>query len=103
MSKTDKTSPWLIRLQAKKGWLIEEHDHTQGECDLPDKPGIEWKNDTHCTWGVSSRAWWEAGAACGCFMCRGGYGGQARNRKVRKAAKREGAKELLDYQKGEVE
>lgn len=70
MSHTDKTRPTDIQIldPENRGWLQEEHNHTNGICDLRYRraylefAGRKWRGfrftpRTHCQWGESSLAW----------------------------------------------
>lgn len=95
MSKTDKTRPFWVKLADHPRNYVEQHDHRDGVCDLPDS-----LNDpttlTHFTWARGncyysySPAWINSGAArCGCQFCQWPWERRASARRSRQNARRE--------------
>lgn len=92
MSGTDKTDPWSVRLGFRPAWVVEAHDHSVGPCSLPeradrdDRTAFGWQPRGACAWVPAPGAWFEAGPACGCEMCRGSFGSRAVRRRDRHRA-----------------
>ena len=52
MSRTEKTSPYIVKLWDGTLRRVAEHDHSTGPCDLPQTLAehlARW-NSTRCTW-----------------------------------------------------
>lgn len=67
MSRTDKTKPFWVKLLHNDLHWVEEHDHTDGVCDLPDvRDGVAFTyGTTHCR-----RAFVFTGTrTCCCRLC----------------------------------
>jgi hypothetical protein len=78
LSKTDKTRPYWVKVRDKHSYLIENHDHRDGVCNLPERPaphndvdyqwGAHWLSGD-CVW-ITSYEWTYSGdARCPCYMC----------------------------------
>lgn len=73
MSRTYKTAPYWVQLNNPERTKIEVHeyhDHSRGECDLPETPMDQHHSDkrTRCSWD------WESNGRnpfCGCDLCTG--------------------------------
>ncbi len=53
MSKTDKTKPFWVKLRHRDLFAVEEHDHRDGICNLPDEPDVAHYGPGHqfdCRW-----------------------------------------------------
>lgn len=78
MSKTDKTRPYWVKVRDKSSYLVENHDHSNGVCDLPERPsrdnyvdyawGLSWQSGS-CCW-ITSREFLDSpDSKCCCYMC----------------------------------
>jgi hypothetical protein len=69
MSRTDKTKPFWVKLAHGDLAMVEQHDHTEGPCDLPDLSDA-WafkRLTTRCR-----RQFFETDTrVCCCPMCHG--------------------------------
>lgn len=94
MSKTDKTAPWRVKTTYKSTYLVEQHDHRDGSCDLParphpkDRPHLWTSDGTRCYWAISTEFFCTGLARCGCAMCTGEIYEGSRRRRERRAGKR---------------
>lgn len=86
MSKTDKTRPWGIRLKDEPRWLVPNHDHRTGTCDLPEV--AELHAGDRCRWTWTDEAINNPANACGCKMCNDTHGRRAKRKRERKTARR---------------
>ena len=78
MSRTDKTRPYWVKVRDKSSYLIENHDHRDGVCNLPERPAphnnspymwsASWQS-TDCVWITSPEFWSSGDARCSCYMC----------------------------------
>lgn len=68
MSRTDKTKPFWVKLMHGDLECVEQHNHTDGHCDLPpitDGPAYTY-GTTNCR-----RDWLYTGTkTCCCTLCR---------------------------------
>lgn len=91
MSKTDKTSPYWVRVTEEPGiTCIPVHQHADGVCDLPEHPtemGRRWGAES-CYWAESKAFWYDRGNPCGCPMCTGAHWRRAERRADRHEASR---------------
>lgn len=99
MSKTDKTRPYWVKVRDKASYLVENHDHRDGVCNLPERPtphnradynwAAPWQSGD-CQWITSAEFWSSPDALCPCKMCHGSYGwedgtsARAQRRKARR-------------------
>lgn len=91
MSKTDKTRPLWVKVQDLQHWLVEEHDHRYGECDLAAEPVWRFAPEapvTRCGWVPLREAWWDGQLRCGCPMCSEQQDRRAARRRERAQARR---------------
>ena len=68
MSRTDKTSPYIVKLWHGALRATARHDHSTGDCDLPQSLA-----DHLATWGTTRCAWdldYDGTNVCGCQLCR---------------------------------
>lgn len=93
MARTDKTRPWHVKAADKPAYLVPEHDHRFGPCDLPARPA-PGKADLHrpaeggrCFWTASRTFWSSKAARCGCPMCSGTFDRRVERRRARRTAK----------------
>lgn len=92
MSRTEQTDPLRVKCLTEK-WMIEEdHDHTDGVCDLPPRPRhpddenlhfCRAPGDTACFWVPSSAFWRAPLAVCQCRFCSRAWSGPDAPRKDR--------------------
>lgn len=77
MSRTDKTKPFWVKLMHGDLAIEEQHNHTDGICDLPpiEQPtAFVHSNTTQC-----QRAFVYTGTnVCCCPMCHGNFGWDVR-------------------------
>ena len=68
MSRTDKTSPYIVKLW--HGALRRQafHDHSAGACDLPQSLAehLAVGYSTRCSWDLD----YDGTNVCGCQLCR---------------------------------
>lgn len=95
MSRTHKTRPLMVKAADPKDHsvlLVEEHDHREGDCDLPARPPRKLADlRAQLRAGTRCRYVWEpTGNArlCGCRMCTMHDYFKAERRKDRREAKR---------------
>lgn len=50
MSRTDKTAPYSVKALYYPSWVEEIHDHTNGVCELPERPTVENVGEYDCLW-----------------------------------------------------
>lgn len=88
MSKTYKTRPYWVKVNDSHR-LVDEHDHRDGECDLPIIP-VFWRAvdapQTSCRWEESTDQRMNRANWCGCAMCTM----QVERRADRRRSRREG-------------
>lgn len=68
MSRTEETSPYIVRLWDGTLRRVAEHDHTTGPCDLPQtltEHLAHW-DGTRCTWDLD----YDGTHVCCCQVCR---------------------------------
>lgn len=68
MSRTDKTKPFWVKIAHRDVAVVEKHDHTTGQCDLPDPFDVVSfsRLKTRCR-----REFFETDTrVCCCRMCR---------------------------------
>lgn len=95
MSKTFKTRPWDVRLLDKRETKVgieEQHDHTKGYCDIPERTpqalraqheSPDFAGSRSCTFSFR----YKGVGICGCPLCTGQF-----NRKsVRRSARHKDA------------
>ena len=91
MARTVKTTPWWVRMAASPHVLaVEEHDHRNGICDLPDTPGgthAWWPREGHCGWVPSNAMYYGPGHGCGCQLCTDREERKAKARRDRRQSK----------------
>lgn len=97
MSATDKARPWDVKCLDDPSWLREDHDHTNGPCDLPARPAKTTnpfgEPGSRCTW-VATKAFWAARAnGCGCPRCTDQVTRRAERRRSRHQASEAAAAE----------
>lgn len=90
MSHTDKTAPWRVKFHFHPTYLVEDHDHSRGPCDLPPRPHGEHHTvnpgRTRCRWEPSTAFFASPLSRCSCDMCDGEvYDGNPRRRSRRDA------------------
>lgn len=104
VSKTDKTRPPWVKSQDRPAFLVDEHDHRNGVCDLPAKDSLDeiaWShgggitNDGRCRWVYSTVFWRVPENYCGCKMCTQQIERKAKARRSRQ----EGRRQARDWQK----
>lgn len=86
MSRTFKTDPMWVKLNHPDRVDIivyAEHDHSKGECDLPDSPTDNW-GGVH-----NNRCWWNSETKgknifCGCDLCTGKTSRKIANKECRR-------------------
>jgi hypothetical protein len=77
VSRTDKTRPALIKAADTPAYLVAEHDHRTGPCDLPPtRPAagsisVAQKPGQTCSWVPSTHFWSSRAGRCGCSWCTG--------------------------------
>lgn len=85
MSRTHKTKPLGVKVCQGHVSFTEEHDHSQGPCDLPkmtpDTTGFNRK--TRCTYVPDFS---NPLSHCGCSTCSDPYGSKVVNKRVRHRA-----------------
>ena len=101
LSKTDKTRPYWVKVRDKHSYLVENHDHRDGVCNLPERPtttnradymwSAPWQSGD-CVWITSSEWWKSSDARCPCYMC--GYDAYDTPRRLRE--RREGKRYCRD-------
>ena len=68
MSRTDKTSPYIVKLWHDTLRRRAFHNHSTGDCDLPQSLA------DHLAMGFATRCTWDLGYdgtnVCGCQLCR---------------------------------
>lgn len=100
MSRTDKTAPWQVKAHYEPYYLIEQHNHEDGVCDLPDRPKvgeeISWRGHPHCYWDYSYEFLCSRWSRCGCSMCSPGPGWPEDYRNA-KRQRREGRRLARDW------
>lgn len=98
MSKTDKTTPYWVRLLRRDVPVQEVHDHENGPCDLPPKPEhrehVGYRGRGHCHWDYTYSD--GVNHFCGCPMCTGKHERKAERRKRRHGKKRDVNERLED-------
>lgn len=89
MSKTDKTRPEHVRALDLPRYLVAEHDHRTGGCDLPEVRRLRRRDEarTRCTWERSTAFWHDPQNWCGCPMCTDQAGRKAKRRQERRQAR----------------
>lgn len=90
MSRTDAHVPHWIRVARGDIPRTEDHDHTDGVCDLPDPfdPAAWASRSGHCHW-----TWlWDGHRWCSCEMCHCGD----LNRRERRADRQRVRRQLRD-------
>lgn len=85
MSRTDKTKPFWVKLAHGDLCAVEQHDHTDGRCDLP--PVTDAVAFTYGTTQCRRAFRYTGVNTCCCALCRGGWLRQER-RKRRLAGRR---------------
>jgi hypothetical protein len=89
MSRTRKTRPIMVRAADKedKGVGLEErHNHSQGECTLPESP--EAQINTPRTYTGCYYIWLYTGhQLCGCPMCTDRWGRESKRVQRRRESK----------------
>ncbi|MBU8832902.1 hypothetical protein [Mycolicibacterium goodii] len=85
MSKTDKTTPFWVKLMRGDIASVEVHDHTDGTCDMPDAATPSgWTKHQGC-----HRAFVYTGTrVCCCPLCHGDGGWDVRPGKRQRLASR---------------
>ena len=86
MSRTDKTSPWDVRLRNSGCMFKEVHNHATAPCTLLPKTHKDafLYDGKNCHYTASSQAWYVL-KICGCTLCRSGIlSGEYENRKSRR-------------------
>ena len=78
LSKTDQTRPYWVKVRDKHSYLVENHDHRDGVCSLPERPtpynnveynwGLGWQSGD-CQWTTSLEFRRSPDARCCCYMC----------------------------------
>jgi hypothetical protein len=100
MSKTRKTRPLIVRMLDKNDHGVaytEHHNHTDGECDLPDPdPSLilehqDNNNRTKCYYRFA----FVGKGLCGCRMCTGQAERKENTRKARHN-ERKNIKEIVE-------
>ena len=68
MSRTDKTSPHIVKLWNGTLRRVACHDHTLGPCDLPGglREHLATGHTTRCTWDLD----FNGTHVCCCELCR---------------------------------
>ena len=81
MSKTHKTKPLGVKVCQGHVGFTEEHDHSQGPCDLPKMTpdSADYNRRTRCTYRADF-------SNCGCSTCSDPYGGKVANKRSRHRA-----------------
>lgn len=95
MSRTDKTKPFWVKLAHGDLCAIEQHDHTDGRCDLP--PITDATAFVYGTTQCRRDFQYTGTNTCCCPLCRGTWLHQER-RKQRHAARRECRNWQHDYE-----
>lgn len=109
MSRTDAHRPFWTRL-SEKSLAVEEHNHTNNECDLI--PVEDWihlvatdseKSDKlNCFWDMSASGRYK-NKSCGCTLCAQQDWRKRESRKARHQGKTETRKLSRDVPKSEEE
>ena len=82
MSRTDVHAPYRVKMK-DPGWralFVEEHDHSQGECDLAKFLAAKYWIGTQCSMNF---LWDGHNIHCGCGMCTNHIGRQLGRRRER--------------------
>jgi hypothetical protein len=90
MSNTDKTRPPWVKAHDQATFLVAEHDHRFGPCDLPLRPARASAGaqvGISCTWETSPTFNHDPANGCGCAMCVAQVERKANARRSRKAAR----------------
>jgi len=109
MSKTDKTRPlWVRALDAPRN-LTEQHDHTNGICELQNTPvnparrkpqePTPLPQNGECYWDYSNQFLYSKAARCGCPLCTAAHQRRVQRRRSRhqfRQAARSLTREQLD-------
>ena len=98
MSHTDAHLPYWVRLLDPTR-TVEEHDHSNNDCDLPDFASPWYLlpySATHCHWEITRTDSCEH-PCCGCHMCTNHIGRSIQRRKERYAARRIIKDQYEDY------
>lgn len=102
MSRTDKTRPWDVKCLDDPSWLVEDHDHRNGVCDLPDRPRgmaspLGGTERGACTWIATREFWAHRANGCGCTWCTDQEGRRAERRRSRHSARAVVREDRLNY------
>jgi hypothetical protein len=104
MSRTDKSTPWWVKIQRSPAkYSVEVHDHRSGECDLPELPIDKkyWERQgTRCSWGFSQELLFGRGSGCPCWMCHGREDIARHTRKLRQESRERGRQTGLVHDRG---
>jgi hypothetical protein len=93
MSKTWKTRPLMVRINDKEDKAVdavENHDHSEFECSLPDSPVAQLKL-THEQWrALNCRYDWGYSGhnLCGCPMCTDRWGKESKKKERRQEGRK---------------
>ena len=85
MSRTHKTKPLGVKVCQGLVGYREEHDHSQGPCDLPKMTpdSTDYNRITRCTYAPDFS---NPLSHCGCSTCSDPYGGKVVNKRSRHRA-----------------
>lgn len=83
MSRTDKTKPFWVKLRHRDLWVVDEHDHRDGVCNLPAAPEVASYGPGHrfdCRWEFR----YSGTHVCCCRLCHSADDSQTRPQKLRR-------------------
>ena len=90
MSRTIKTTPKWVRMEAAPTKLaVEHHDHRNGRCELEEDPTRLFSQLGECCLEPSTALLYGPGHGCGCAMCSEQDWRRAARRRERRAGRRE--------------
>lgn len=84
MSRTDKTKPYWVRVAEHNPRPV--HNHTRGECTLPESPYEKDRDWGGCYWELFSTQF-TCCSGCGCDLCTDRPGRRAARRRERHETK----------------
>ena len=88
MSRTHKTKPLGVKVCQGHVSFTEEHNHSNGPCDLPkmtpESAGFG-SSKTRCYWRPN---FYEPMSFCGCHLCSGHFSRKVNGKRNRKETKR---------------
>ena len=96
MSRTDKTAPFWVRLRHGTLEVVEQHNHSQGPCDLPPQIGHgRWKLEPQMQLRVPIHRHYD----CCCRICHAhDYPRTERSRRRHERRKQRGRLRRGDYE-----